>query len=592
MGLHIKNGVHYGSGPNKASQLSIVDTEGIIGNAGSTVTTQALVDGIADDLKESEVVPSKNLLENPNISKTIDGIQFTVNPDGTVLANRIGTSTGTVTLGIGRLPSKYIGKTVKAVGCPAGGSPTTYEFSDNGGVNRDRGEGVTFTYNNEYFQIAVRQAEPCNNVLFKPMITEDTSVTYADYEPYKKSIKDQLKEYEVIESDNYLPNEIKSNVEFRGITFSVNSKDKSITANGTATSNVYFRIASSFTVPKTGTYKLLGTPPDATGRRELYVFPESTGVAVIADLDGNGATGELTAGVLYAASIYIANGVTLSDKVYKPMLTTELNATYNDYESYYLPVKDAMLTCDANAALGAHQLLYRRSNLAQTVAGLVVTPNSDGSFSVGAGTATSSGVFLISGSGSGSWSQAEQTLPIGEYYASCEGATSGVYFRVTAEPVTGASQREIYAIDGSADYSISCPLPRRIVARIEIATGAVVPAGGITLKPLIRLKSDNSREIAPYTKTNQELTDEIKITTYTKTTDGTGECSIGSDSAYVPIGGSIVGTQNTHYGAISFRTESNDRNAYYAMFYSATSSALNVVANKELTFIVVWVKKA
>ena len=99
-------------------------------------------------------------------------------------------------------------------------------------------------------------------------------------------------------------------------------------------------------------------------------------------------------------------------------------------------------------------------------------------------------------------------------------------------------------------------------------------------------------DYVPYAKTNEELTEDIKITTYTKTTDATGECSIGSDSAYVPIGGSIVGTQNTHTGAVSFRTASSDRNTYYAMFYSATSSALNVVANKELTFIVVWVKKS
>ena len=125
-----------------------------------------------------------NILPNNATTVTKDGIQFTVYSDGRVLANRVSSSSGTVTLGIGRVPSEFNGKTVKLVGCPAGGSPTSYEFSDNGGVNRDRGEGVIFTANNEYFQIAIRQTEPCNNVLFKPMVTTDLNATYDDYQPH------------------------------------------------------------------------------------------------------------------------------------------------------------------------------------------------------------------------------------------------------------------------------------------------------------------------------------------------------------------------------------------------------------------------
>lgn len=35
MGLIVKNGIHYGSGPSNASQLSAIDTEGLIGTAGN-----------------------------------------------------------------------------------------------------------------------------------------------------------------------------------------------------------------------------------------------------------------------------------------------------------------------------------------------------------------------------------------------------------------------------------------------------------------------------------------------------------------------------------------------------------------------------
>lgn len=164
-----------------------------------------------------------------------------------------------------------------------------------------------------------------------------------------------------------------------------------------------------------------------------------------------------------------------------------------------------IVTQAQNRVTGVHQFLYNRVTSAQVVGGLTIIPNADGSFTVGAGTATSNAQLLISGTGTGSWSQAEQKLPIGEYYATCEGGTAGIYLKVMVEE--NNQQKTVYG-SGQESFVVSSA-PSNLIALIQVISGAEVPAGGITLKPLLRLQSDSSKEIAPYTKTNRELTEEL-----------------------------------------------------------------------------------
>lgn len=158
---------------------------------------------------------------------------------------------------------------------------------------------------------------------------------------------------------------------------------------------------------------------------------------------------------------------------------------------------------------GAHQFLYNRVTSVQVVGGLTITPNANGSFTVGAGTATSTAQLLVSGTGTGSWSQAEQKLPIGEYYATCEGGTAGIYLKVMVEE--NNQQKTVYG-SGQESYVVSSA-PSNLIALIQVISGTVIPTGGITLKPLLRLQSDSSKEIAPYTKTNRELTENDAVET-------------------------------------------------------------------------------
>lgn len=175
-----------------------------------------------------------------------------------------------------------------------------------------------------------------------------------------------------------------------------------------------------------------------------------------------------------------------------------------------LNVKSASETADSNIAEtmahnGAHQFLYNRIKSSVIVGGLTITPHDDGSFTVGAGTATSDDTIMVSGTGTSSWSQAEQKLPIGNYYASCEGAVEGVYLRLNVEE--NNQQKIVRGTDVSIAVSSA---PSNTLAFIQVLNGTVIPAGGITIKPLIRLQSDTVKTIAPYAMTNGELTDECK----------------------------------------------------------------------------------
>ena len=117
----------------------------------------------------------------------------------------------------------------------------------------------------------------------------------------------------------------------QAVTFTVNS-NRTISANGTASGDIYYTVASAtFTVDKTGFYKFVGRPSDITGTCNLFVYVAADGGAVLTDSDGTGAIGTLTAGVVYGVSIYVASGVNISNKTFKPLLTTDLNATYYDF---------------------------------------------------------------------------------------------------------------------------------------------------------------------------------------------------------------------------------------------------------------------
>lgn len=109
-----------------------------------------------------------------------------------------------------------------------------------------------------------------------------------------------------------------------GVTLT-NNGDGTFTLNGTSTTDIYFDITTSFVLPK-GTYKLTGTPSNRgnSSMYEIIDYRPDLGEGVILEEDG---TKNIKIGI-------VAYKGTYNNVIYKPMITKDLNATYNNFVSH------------------------------------------------------------------------------------------------------------------------------------------------------------------------------------------------------------------------------------------------------------------
>ena len=146
---------------------------------------------VSGDISGKELslnVCGKNLIPYPyrDTTKTLNGITFTDNGDGTITAN--GTATeeavfyfNTMNLSVG---------TYFLSGCPVGGSHTNYrmQLADNTWETWfiDLGDGTEVTLNKKVsltqFRIYIAKGATVNNIVFKPQL--ELGIAATDYEPY------------------------------------------------------------------------------------------------------------------------------------------------------------------------------------------------------------------------------------------------------------------------------------------------------------------------------------------------------------------------------------------------------------------------
>ena len=130
----------------------------------------------------------KNLLPNDTETKTRNGITITKNSDGTYKINGTATDDFSEAICNNFIP---MSGTWRMLGCPSGGSDSTYMLSayvgywGAGSPNIDIGNGTNITYTgNVKVRFYIKSGTTCNNLIFKPMLTTDTSTTINDFEPY------------------------------------------------------------------------------------------------------------------------------------------------------------------------------------------------------------------------------------------------------------------------------------------------------------------------------------------------------------------------------------------------------------------------
>lgn len=131
---------------------------------------------------------TENLLDYRNFqTKTSNGINIVNNHDGTFIVN--GTASGDVSEVVSDVFIPMSG-TWRMLGCPSGGSSSTYMLSayvgywGGGSPNIDTGSGTNITYTgNVKVRFYIKSGTTCNNLIFKPMLTTNTSTTISDFAP-------------------------------------------------------------------------------------------------------------------------------------------------------------------------------------------------------------------------------------------------------------------------------------------------------------------------------------------------------------------------------------------------------------------------
>ena len=203
----------------------------------------------------------KNLIPYPfsNSTKTIKGVTFTDNGDGTITAN--GTATGNAEFIV--ISSAVTPVTVKAntkytlSGTPSDGTYKKWYMYLTGlsAAQSDMGTSVTFagddTDKNVSLIVRVSQGAVADNVVFKPMLEEGETKT--EFEPWC-GVGDKTK--------NLIPYPYADTTKtINGVTFTDNG-DGTITANGTATAvgASFLVFSNSNGLVGQGKYYLSGCP--------------------------------------------------------------------------------------------------------------------------------------------------------------------------------------------------------------------------------------------------------------------------------------------------------------------------------------------
>lgn len=160
-----------------------------------TLTSDAMIDFSAVSVKKY----GKNLIPYPytDTTKTINGITFTDNGDGSITVN--GTATANAIYFVRTNTNFTVEKGIYTLsGCPTGGNKSSYSlgidvYNDKTWLKNffDYGEGVFVDLTSSVFTglpvyIRVVTGTTVNNLVFKPMLELGNTAT--DYEPYKTPV--------------------------------------------------------------------------------------------------------------------------------------------------------------------------------------------------------------------------------------------------------------------------------------------------------------------------------------------------------------------------------------------------------------------
>ena len=415
----------------------------------------------------------------------------------------------------------YLGKRLTINGCPSGGSSSTYYINayrvgtqdGSGGSFQETGNGYTFDYLNDAsgtggnISIGTASGYAASNLVFYPML-RDASITDDTYEPYHPSVKQTLRDAEVIEGKNLLSITAKTQT-INDVTFTVNS-DGSVKVNGTASAMALFVLNSNLEkVVNGGHYVLSGCPSGGGENSYRLEIRNSSDTIYTNAIDTGSGSGDIapTSGFPAKATIRIASGYTANNVVFKPMLCTkeEWNKSH-DYEPYYIPLKDAKFDRAEQRVLGAKNLLpmtlagIKNLNSSRTWSGNSCTHNGV-TFTVN--TDSNGNVISISESGTATGFAFLRLARVSSFsgsYILNKGISADKFVYVQNE-----STSTLIASSTGGDVAVNLS-PTSDVVNCIVAVNSGQTGTGI-FYPMLRFASDPDDTFAPYVLTNKELMD-------------------------------------------------------------------------------------
>ena len=319
-----------------------------------------------DDIKDVYEVMgqngAKNLIPFPytdGFSKTMNGITYVVNSDGSVTVNGTATDTSHFSLCQPQLDLEdgtYILTGDMDEEVSYNKIAILFNENDASGAshwNYGKNAPCEFTQNGwkvSELRIRVTSGATVNNQTFYPMIrlASDFDDTYVPYAMTNKQLTDNKvgwKSNGIIGAKNLLPfnltaiKAVNTGGTWSGNTYTSGSSvftfndDGTITFTGTAGTG-YSITFPSFTLPK-GNYILSGCPSDGSVNKwymQSYGNVDYTSGSAILDT-GNGFTFTLTATNTLSFAIFVKNGYDGSTLTFKPMirLASDTDTTYQPY---------------------------------------------------------------------------------------------------------------------------------------------------------------------------------------------------------------------------------------------------------------------
>ena len=238
-----------------------------------------------------------------------------------------------------------------------------YDIDKNPLNSIQENENIFTTPENAYY---VRLSGGVPNVDIAQL--EEGSVA-TEYEPYIPSVKmlaeevnQQNESLSTLGKCKNLINPTLQTTTINGVTCIANG-DGTYTLKGKSTSSSNTNFVISFSSPFKGKCKLIGCPSDIDSIAELQC--NYNGVWDSKNTDhGKGSILDST-NLLTDIAIVIFPNVTVNNLVFKPMITTDLSATYDDFVPYTgkretLTADVAKIKNDLNASnAGAHNSIYR-----------------------------------------------------------------------------------------------------------------------------------------------------------------------------------------------------------------------------------------